>query len=413
MQPTKLVIFDDGRGQWGPITDLRPVFELRTGTLITRERIERSLGCPCRGLIVPGDLAGLTSEAYPDTPVNGVMERGRWLLVNGRWPGGEAAQMVRELPVGSALVQIDGQVLAAHLEDAAAKQLTTDNQWQVPPGTNVRQLDQRVLLDRPWHILDCLDATLRADLDTSELPLCEPMRHDAVCFGGHAVRVAHNARLQPKVIFNAEQGPIVVDRGALIGAASILEGPCYIGRDSQVSCHAHIRPHTVVGPACKVAGEISHTILQGYSNKGHHGYLGHSLIGQWVNLGAATNVSNLKNTYGHVRVQLSRDTEAQDTGRVFQGPIIGDYTRTGIGTRLTTGSCVGTGTMIARSTYSPKFIDRFSFITDEGEQIADPDKFLSTAAKMMARRKCTLTPALETRLRSLAKNRNQRAWRAA
>ena len=194
----------------------------------------------------------------------------------------------------------------------------------------------------------------------------------------------------------------MVDSRALIGAMSVLEGPCYIGPHSQVSCHAHIRPYTVIGPVCKAAGEISHSIIHGHTNKGHHGYLGHSLVGEWVNLGAATNVSNLKNTYSPVRMQLAADTAPEDTGRQYQGPLIGDYTRTAIGTRLLTGTCVGTGTMIARSGYPPGFIDRFSFITDASTQHYDIDKFIVTAKKMMARRDCRMSESLENRLRSLA-----------
>ena len=152
------------------------------------------------------------------------------------------------------------------------------------------------------------------------------------------------------------------------------------------------RPHsgnTSIGEHCLVARqEISHSIIQGYSNKAHTGYLGNSLVGQWVNLGADTNVSNLKNTYGPVRVQLSADTPPENTGQSKQGPIIGDFVRTAIGSRLPTGSCYSTGTMLALSGVAPKFTPRFSFLTDDGppDEKYDIDKFLAAARTVMARR---------------------------
>jgi len=393
------------------MTDMRPVFELRTGALTTRERIERSVGLTAQSLVMPAEQASLLPQEQSPVAVFAPVPAGCWLMVNGRWAGVAAAGRVRGLPVNTALTQEDGQLVALHLDHQKAKFFLKPGPHQVPPGVTIEPVAGRVLMDRPWHILDELDATLRADLETIDLPDCDCAKHDAVRFGDYRVRVAPDAWLQPKVVFNATQGPITVESRALIGAGSVLEGPCYIGPDSQVSCHAHIRPHASIGPVCKVAGEISHTILHSHTNKGHHGYLGHSLVGQWVNLGAATNVSNLKNTYGSVRVCLDSDRPAQDTGRQYQGPLIGDYTRTAIGTRLLTGSCIGTGSMIALSAYPPKFVERFSFLVDAGPQRYDMDKFIATARTMMARRNHDLSPAQESRLRSLAQT--ERVPRAA
>jgi UDP-N-acetylglucosamine diphosphorylase/glucosamine-1-phosphate N-acetyltransferase len=402
MHNSALLIFDDGRGLWGPMTDLRPVFDLRTGALTTRQRIERVAARTASALVVPPDQAAAMSPRQSGIAVYAPLSEGQWLAVNGRWPGVAHAQRVQELPVGTALVQGDGQLIAAYLEHTQARGLMQQGGCKVPPGVQVELVEGNVLLDRPWQIMDGLDTTLRADLDATELPDCDCAKHGAVRFGDHRVSVASDVWLQPGVVFNATQGPIVVESRALIGAQSVLEGPCFIGSGSQVSCHAHIRPHTVIGPMCKVAGEVSHSVIQGYSNKGHHGYLGHALVGQWVNLGAATNVSNLKNTYGPVRVQLAKGTAAEDTGRQYLGPLIGDYTRTGIGTRLTTGSCIGTGAMIAMSGYAPKFVERFAFLTDAGPRRYEMDKFIATACKMMARRELALSDAQEARLRSLA-----------
>lgn len=408
MTDYELVIFDDGKGRWGPMTDLRPVFDLRTGVLTNRQRIELALGRDAVVLRVPHEMAALVAQENPALAVNTPVNASRCLLVNGRWTGQRGVEKVCGLGAGAVLLQDDDQVVAANLEGAEADQLLALEQWEPGRGVRMERLDQRVLLERPWHILDQLESTLRADLEGVSLPELDGSRgsrHGAWRFGDHGVCVAQDARLQPGVVFNAELGPIAVDRGALVGAMSVLEGPCYIGSGTQVSCHAHIRPWTVIGPGCKVAGEISYSIMQGYSNKGHHGYLGHSLLGQWVNLGAATNVSNLKNTYGPVRMQLDEDAAEEDTGRQFQGPVIGDFTRTAIGTRLITGSCIGTGAMIARSRFAPKCVGRFTFMTDEGATPSDMPKFLATCERMMARRRKALSEALEGRLLALAQAR--------
>src|SRR5690606_34700880 len=155
-------------------------------------------------------------------------------------------------------------------------------------------------------------------------------------------------------------------------------------------------------PMCKVGGEISHSVLFGHTNKAHAGYLGHALVGEWVNLGAQTNVSNLKNTYGPIAVQVERDQPAENTGRMYLGPVIGDYVRTAIGTRILTGSVVGTGAMLALSGFAPKFVERFAFLTDKGPEHYEIDKFIETANRMMSRRDMALSAAEEARLRTLA-----------
>lgn len=405
--PSSLLIFDDGRGQWGPMTDLRPVFDLRTGASTTRQRIECVIGQQATALAVPKPLRNLMTQEEPEILVNGSLAASEpCLMVNGRWIGTKAVDLVSQLPLDHVLIQDDGQLVAMHGcgADVESWLRNPDDLSRCNPNRIQRHASQ-ILIDRPWHVLDHLDTTLRTDLEACTLPLLDCLDRDAVCFGDHRVAVATNATLQPKIVFNTQQGPIVIESDALIGAMAILEGPCYIGRGSQVACHAHIRPHTVIGPVCKVAGEISHSVIQGYSNKGHHGYLGHALVGQWVNLGAATNVSNLKNTYGTVRMQLDAAGETNDTGRMYLGPLIGDYVRTAIGTRLITGSCIGTGTMIAQSRYGSQFVDRFQFLTDSGAQQYDIDRFLDTAQKMMGRRDQSLLTAQRNRLIALAQSK--------
>lgn len=385
-----LLIYDDGRGRFGPMTDRRAALSLRTGVHTSRQRIEIVLDQQATDLHVPPALVGPLRLRETVALVNQPLRRDgadtQVLLVNGRWSGGPQLDpdAVRHLPPGHVLTQADGQMIAARLPVDAAQALVDSNASAFPEGLQIQRLSYDVLLSRPWHILDQLEATLAADLTRIQPP------------------VHPDAQVHRTAVIDESAGPVVIADGASIGALSILEGPCYIGAASTVMPRSLIRRNTVVGEHCKVAGEISFSILHSHTNKAHEGFLGHSLVGQWVNLGAGTNVSNLKNTYGHVQVQLDRKGPPEDTGRTFLGPVIGDFVRTAIGTRLTTGSVIGTGAMIALSGIAPKIIARLAFLTDHGSMATEIDKLIATARAMMARRDVELTGEDESLLRALA-----------
>jgi len=401
----RLCIFDDGRGDFGPLTRLRAAFSMRTGAHNNRVRLETTLGIMARDLIVAPAVAPIYAEHETDARTNQPLRRkqdletctksrdGRWapqtipgdtavLLVNGRWAGciGPTAEQVLALRPGQAITQADGLLLAAYLaiDDAQA---CIDAGFAAP--ANAAAIDTDVLLARPWHILDQLEATLAFDLARVTR------------------RIADDAAVHPSAVLDETRGPVVVGPGATVGALAVLEGPCCVGRKSVVGPGALIRANTTVGEVCKVAGEVSFSVIDHYSNKAHAGFLGHAVVGRWVNLGADTTASNLKNTYGRVRVQLAPDAPPQDTCRTFCGPVIGDYVRTAIGSRLTTGAVLGTGAMFAASAFTPKHVGACTFTTDAGVAPADADKLVATARAMMARRDQTLGAAVERRLRDL------------
>jgi UDP-N-acetylglucosamine diphosphorylase/glucosamine-1-phosphate N-acetyltransferase len=440
MSHTPLVLWDDAGGDFGPLTDLRAAFELRTGAYTTRQRIESVLGRPAGALRVPAALEALVrARAGAEGPaVNRPLDaagNGPVLVVNARWTGAAGAAHVQGLRPGAHLLQGDGQLVAALLPVAQTENLLAGAAPAPDRAASVIRIPDRMLMDRPWHVLDGLEQALRIDLQApagatgrrlrrpvslapgarvargrsargTRSPLAPRMGQQARppgthAFGSHTLTIAAGATVQPGVVFNLEQGPIAIEAAASIGAGTVLEGPCFLGEHSVVQPLSLLRPCTVIGPYCKVAGEISFSIIHGYTNKAHAGYLGQSLVGQWVNLGASTVVSNLKNTYGRVRVTLRPGGAAEDSGRLFQGPIIGDFVRTAIGTRILTGSCLQTGSMLALSAYAPKSTPRFAFLTDRGAQVHDLEKFLATVRTMMARRQMQLGGAEEARLRDL------------
>jgi hypothetical protein len=376
-----LHLFDDQRGQFGPLTHRRPAFDLRAGAITQRCRIERALDQPAAGLHLDPLLArcqpGSSAACNP-----AVEELSAVLLVSGRWIGtGEMVASIRSLARGEAIVQGE-DLVAAHLEGRAAQRLIDSGFAELPDGVKPQPTDE-ALLSRPWHLLDALPRLLQEDLE-------------GPCGG-----VDPEARVHRSAVLEDSNGPIGIAAGAVIGPLSVLEGPCWIGPGSRVHAHAHVRPHTVISNNCKAGGEISASILYPNSNKSHYGYLGDSIVGSWCNLGAGTTVSNLKNTYGEVRVQLEAQGPAEGTGRTFHGPVLGDFVRTAIGSRLMTGSCVATGCCIAVSGFAPKYVPPLTFLTDAGACRYEFDAFLAHTGAAMRRRDQALSEAEIAVLRRL------------
>jgi UDP-N-acetylglucosamine diphosphorylase/glucosamine-1-phosphate N-acetyltransferase len=192
------------------------------------------------------------------------------------------------------------------------------------------------------------------------------------------------AKLGPGCVVDASKGPIVLGEGASIGPNAVVQGPCYIGAHATVMPLALIRPGTSIGPMSKVGGEVSLSIILGYSNKAHDGFLGHSYLGKWVNLGAGTTTSNLKNTYGTISMKTNK-REIADGWR-FLGAFLGDHAKTGIHTRLMAGTYVGFSSMLAGSDIAPRFVPSFSFWTDKGIEPYRIDKAIEVAGRVFARR---------------------------
>ncbi|HEX4796873.1 MAG TPA: putative sugar nucleotidyl transferase [Humisphaera sp.] len=198
------------------------------------------------------------------------------------------------------------------------------------------------------------------------------------------VWLGKGAKLGAGCVIDASKGPVVLADGASVGFNAVVQGPCYIGAHATVMPLALIRPGTSIGPLCKIGGEVSMSIILGYSNKSHEGYLGHSYLGKWVNLGAGTTTSNLKNTYG----EISLKTAARElsSGWRFLGSFLGDHAKTAIQTRLMAGTYVGFGSMLAGSGPAPRFVPSYTFWTDKGMEPYRLDKAIEVAKRVFARR---------------------------
>lgn len=199
------------------------------------------------------------------------------------------------------------------------------------------------------------------------------------------IRIGKNVKIEPFVYIDASEGPVIINDNAKIMSHSFIKGPAYIGRNSSIKGGAKIYHNSTIGDYCKVGGEIEATIFQGYSNKQHDGFLGHSFISEWVNLGAGTNNSDLKNNYSEVKLSYA-ELDNMITSKQFLGAFIGDHTKTAIGTRINTGTMCGICTNIFGDTIPPKAISSFSFGGYDDSPIAELDKTLQTCEKVMNRR---------------------------
>ncbi len=427
MEPTPLLIFDDGLGDFGPLTDLRPAFALRNGVVNNRRRIETSLGQMAAALVVSDALVEILRQRETDAVVNPTSieqlpaslmtkaEGGPWessvraercalLCVNGRWTGHDDAsrEHIAALEPGQAVVTADGGTVAVLLgPDDADAVLSQPLHNGLNATTQSATSCDAALLARPWDLLDQLDATLGHDLCHTDLPRCDTPPPGVTVIGEHPLRLHPTATLLPQVVIDTTLGPVALDAGAHVLPFCVIEGPAYLGRNAELAAHTALRSTTAVGDGGKLGGEVKASIVGDFTNKAHHGYLGNAIVGDWCNLGAGTTVSNLKNTYGEVRAKLDADREAEATGRQFQGPIVGDFVRTAIGTLLPTGACVGTGSCLVSSAFVPKHVPAMTFLTDAGPRPMDPEAFFATARRMMGRRDTALSDAEQSRLQSL------------
>jgi UDP-N-acetylglucosamine diphosphorylase/glucosamine-1-phosphate N-acetyltransferase len=250
----------------------------------------------------------------------------------------------------------------------------------------------------PWDILTHLPSLLAEDLEQADA-LSGAVHTQTT--GDHRIDVHETATIFPGVALDASIGAIRIEEGAVIRPNAVLVGPCWIGKYCTVIDGALVKSNSVLGPHCKVGGEVGGTIFQGYANKSHDGHLGDSVIGEWVNLGAGTTNSNLLNTYGDVIVQ-DLCGKRHRTGRQFVGCFVGDHAKFAISSTIMTGTMIGTGAMVATTSYTPSPTKRFAWITDAGERTYQIEKFLTVAQTVMARRGIELDDATEAVLRSLA-----------
>ncbi|HSA55667.1 MAG TPA: putative sugar nucleotidyl transferase [Gemmatimonadaceae bacterium] len=385
MTGAALVFLDDARArEFAPFALTRPCCELRAGAELIRRRWEIALGQETAGFVSAPHLADF-EEPWGCLPLRRSLPRGA-IVVNSR-----CAVALRAADRAADLWRCEGRVAAVRLSAPVEPEHLADHPSL---DTLVRPTARESTvagwwLDQVWDLVRHLPAMLGDDVPAlAERLGCAP-RADVTRVGAHPVLVEEGATVEPLVVFDVTAGPVLVRRGAAVQAFTRLVGPCYVAEGTAI---AGGRVATAsLGEACRVHGELSTSILLGHANKSHDGFLGHSVLGRWVNLGAGTTNSNLKNTYGSVALWTPRGVE--DTGLQFLGAFVGDHAKTAIGTRLTTGCVIGAGANVIGSGLGPRVIPPFAWSAG-GSEAWELERFLATAERMMRRRSVTMSAAM-------------------
>lgn len=398
-----VLLEDTTRGRFGPLTLLRPQFDLRCGALTLREKLElRRPGwnvvyCP------RPELTGVVAEMHPGRGTD-AMDDGPALLLYGRVVVDEALlEAVESAPEDSVLVS-GQEVLGAVVSGAARRRM--EEAGVATNGVEALELERRSEVpgrtaSYPWDLVELTPDEIRADAEIwpDGVGSGGAVETGAVVMEEGSVLIGEGAVVRPGAVLDARGGPILLGRGVEVMHGATIVGPAAVGRDSIVRIGAAVTGGTSIGPVCRVGGEIQGSVFQSHSNKQHGGFLGHSYVGSWVNLGAATDNSDLKNNYGNVRVEL--DGKVVDTRSALVGATIGDHSKTAIGTKLNTGTVIGAFCSIVSRDFPPKSIPSFSWGTPEGYSRHDLEKALSTARLVMARRDVELSGVMEERIRGI------------
>ena len=383
------ILFEDARAaDFGPLAALRHVGDLRCGAFQFRERL---------------DITALWGR---DTPTQWSAEQAG-LAAN---EAGQATQQLRHASVlwsGNESLEPDtlgvveeesrGEVVvAAHLaSQRITPQAVLAGDWPDLPRVKLNV----PLLRYPWDLVLRNGEQLTADVQPNATPSSlDGLRN--VTLIGDGLECRGTVTIDPGVVLDTRPGPIRLDDGVRIKANATIEGPVCIGANSLVQHHAQIHDGVTLGPWCKAGGEIEASIVQGYTNKQHLGFLGHSYLGEWINLGAGCTTSDLKNTYGEIAVPLHAADTPVRTGSQFVGLTCGDYAKLGINTAVPTGAVVGVGSNVM-GTSVPKFTGPMQWVVDGQAQPFDREKAVVIADRMMQRRKRTMTPVLESLLRAV------------
>jgi UDP-N-acetylglucosamine diphosphorylase/glucosamine-1-phosphate N-acetyltransferase len=365
-----LILFDDPllRVELFPFTMTRPTGNLRVGIMTIDQKWSARLGVPCSFL----------TEAYLQHkfPLRADSDN---LLINGALcPDDELMRAINQLGPEETLIAGD-TILASR---------TTSTAWPVLPCARTISYDNPfVLIGKPWKIFEENAAQIAVDIPVitrgrKSHTINDP--HTAV-YGADNLFVEEGVTVRAAII-NAERGPVYLGRNSTIHEGAIVRGAFALCEYSEVNVGAKIRGDTTIGPYCKVGGEVAAAVLYGYSNKSHDGYLGCSVVGEWCNIGADSNTSNLKNNYETVRLWSHATRDFQDTGLQFCGLMMGDHSKCAINTMFNTGTVVDVFANIFGEGFVRNYIPSFSWGGTHQLTTYKIEKAIETMKRVMGRR---------------------------
>lgn len=378
-----IILFDaDVRNHLLPLTYTRPVGDLRVGIMTIAEKWEHHLKMPT-SFLTQDYLAELFPLAFADHN----------FLINGSvLPTPEVIALVLNLDSGEAYLK-DGELIAACLDAPAVKALAEDDDFG---EIKAFELGEQPLLrvQRPADIFGHNDVAIREDFALLTAGRTSAVISETNTIIGPRENLFVEAGVEmDAVTINVKSGPVYIGKDAVVLEGCLLRGPIAVGEGTVLKMGAKVYGATTLGPRCKVGGEINNVVFQANSNKGHDGFLGNAAIGEWCNIGADTNASNLKNDYGEVRVWSYPEGRFVHSGRQFHGLVMGDHSKAGINTMFNTGTVVGVSSNIFGEGFPRTFLPSFIWGGAGGVMTYRMDKALATAERVMERRNLPFTEA--------------------
>ena len=397
----QICIFEDENySDFYPLTYSRPVYDLVCGINTLREKIsgtfpDHRLSLHCRKY-----LEEIVRTQNPGSDINKITESS-CLFINGRiLASSNLEKIFTQKEAGDRIFKNGNTIVAVKLSDENLKQigdklndtLSFETLSKLPTvNVNVE------VINYVWELINENGNEIVKDIEyikRGKANLSDLKKYNAVSFlNEDEIFIDENVTIKPGVVIDATNGPVFIDKDAFIYPNAVIEGPVYIGKKSKIKSGAVIYENVSIGSVCKIGGEVEDAIILPYTNKQHAGFIGHSYLGGWVNLGADTNCSDLKNNYSTIKVQLNGKTI--DTGSQFLGVIIGDHSKSAINTMFNTGTIVGFSSNIFGAGFPEKYIPSFAWGGAEGISTYELDKSIKTAKIVMNRRNKDFLPADE------------------
>ncbi len=399
--PNTLCIFEDVHFKnLHPLVYFRPVYDLRCGILTLKEKIQ---------FVYPQAEVVLHTRKYlenvlrlnnPGIDVN-ILADGTegCLFINGSVIADNDLSDLIPLEGDNRIYMNGDKIIAVRLNKAGLDGFSIGEPFGIENFKEVEVEQVKTdFITYPWDLVsrnaDQITADFKKLVDDSQEMLNGTIYDGVNLVSKGNIYIAKGAKIKPGVVIDAEEGPVYIGENVILFPNVVIEGPCFIGDGSKIKTGAKIYEGTSIGPVCKVGGEVEESIIHSYSNKQHDGFLGHAYLASWVNLGADTNNSDLKNNYGNVKVTIN--DEVIDSGSMFVGLTMGDHSKSGINTMFNTGTVVGVSSNVFGSGFPDKYIPSFSWGGCESVTTYRLDKCLEVAKRVMARRKIDLSPEEET-----------------
>lgn len=364
------ILFDDvARKSLKPFTYIRPVCDIRIGILTIREKWEKYLG----------ETTSTLTEDYLSNKFPIIFADSMTLINGSVCPTPKLVQAVKNLSVNQVLVCNDNIIAMSKTREDF-----------ISEGDDIEKIEVEedfIKLNNVWDIYVYNDRAIREDFELiTKGRKSQTLSSTNKLINPENIFIEEGASVECACL-NAKNGPIYIGKNAEIMEGAVVRGPFAMGEHAVLKLNAKIYGGTTIGPYAKVGGELDSVIIFGYSNKAHDGFIGHSVIGEWCNLGADTNASNLKNTYDEVRLYDIEKSTFVPTGQVFCGTIFGDHSKCGINVMFNTGTVVGISSNIYGAGYQRNFIPSFAWGgTNTGLKLYQLDKAIEVNERMMQRR---------------------------